>query len=63
MRTKTTPVSEKLYNLVKWISQEGKKRKEATLLYNVPYGMALGLKKRNECNKNIPGTFFTIEPN
>jgi hypothetical protein len=67
MRTKKPqgpPVAQKLHNLVKYMSQEGGRVvKLATPLYNVPYGMAMAMKKTFEAQKQMPGTYFTIEPN
>lgn len=56
----------KLFNLEQWISQpdpqtgESRDRKVQTLAYQIPYGMAKGLKGNAESGKHLPGTFFKI---
>lgn len=56
-----------LFNLEKWISQQenGRRveRKQQTLAYQIPYGMAKGLKQKAETARHLPGTFFKIQPN
>lgn len=61
MRVKTSmPAATKLYNLEQYISQDGKERKEAVIAYQIPYGMAKGLKHAAENRRHMPGTFFKI---
>lgn len=61
MRTKNKIPT--LYNLEQWISEDGISRKIATLMWQVPYGMAVGVKKRAETQRHLPGTYFVIATN
>lgn len=58
MRTKSMPIQTKLYNLEQYISIDGVERKHSTLAYQVPYGMAKGLKSKAETARYLPGNLL-----
>lgn len=68
---KRLPQSTELFNLEEWNSHEEMidgemkkvERKVRTVLYNVPYAMANGMRKRVEIAPHLPGTFYKIPEN
>lgn len=63
MRTKKASATIALHNLEQWIKDGETTRKVSTIAYNIPYGMARGLKSRAEIQRNLPGTYFVISEN
>lgn len=59
----TAPAKVEMYNLEQYITEDGKKRKLSTLAYNIPYGMAKGLKNKAESQRQLPGTHYEINKN
>ena len=52
----------KLYNLVRYRLHDGKWKEEATVVWNCPYSLCRGEKKKKEATK-AHFEFFKIVPN